>query len=275
MRLSPLTLVSWKFIVNLYKPSQFADMTGITKIRPTISVVFSRLFLNGLAIAMMGVALLTPTKTSAASGIVYQFDNEFSSGTPPAGPAPWITASIQTTTPGTVLLTIENNGLVGSEFVSGFYLNLNTNFSPLNLSISYVSSLGSFTIPSLASGTIERGIDSFKADGDGKYDMLFDFSTGSGTTFGAGESITYQISGIPGLEANDFVYLSAPNGGHGPFFAAAHVQGIGTDGGFSGWVDPSLGAQPILVPEPASGVLVVLGLGLAGFARRSKTRHSR
>jgi hypothetical protein len=249
-------------------------MTGSAKVRPAKWAIFSRIFLRGLVLTLIGSALLSPSTSSAASGITYQFDNEFSSGTPPAGPAPWITASIQTTTPGTVLLTIANNGLIGSEFVSGFYLNLNTNFSPLNLSISYVSSAGSFLIPSVGSGTIERGTDSFKADGDGKYDVLFDFSV-SGSTFGAGESVTYQISGIAGLTADDFVYLSAPNGGHGPFYAAAHVQGIGADGALSGWVDPSLGAQPILVPEPASGVLLALSLGFLGVARRRQTRNCR
>jgi hypothetical protein len=250
-------------------------MTTITRVRPADSKVFSRLFLNAFTIALIVVALLSPTKSSAASGITYQFDNEFSSGTPPAGPAPWVTATIQTVTPGTVLLTVANNGLVGSEFVSGFYLNLNPNFNPLNLSISYVSSSGSFLVPAVGSGTIELGTDSFKADGDGKYDVLFDFSTVSGNTFGAGESITYQISGISGLVADDFVYLSAPNGGHGPFYAAAHVQGIGPIGAFSGWVEPSLGAQPILVPEPTSAALLALSVGFLGFARRSKTRKSR
>ena len=247
-------------------------MTGSTKVRPPQWAVFFRIFLSGLIVILIGMALLSPTKGLAASGITYQFDDEFSSGTPPAGSAPWLTATIQTTSPGTVLLTIANNGLVGSEFVSGFYLNLNTNFNPLNLSISYLSSAGSFTIPSVGAGTIERGIDSFKADGDGKYDLLFDFSTVSGSTFGAGDSITYQISGISGLDANDFVYLSAPNGGPGPFFAAAHVQGIGTDGSLSGWVDPSLGALPILVPEPSSGALLALSVGILGLARRRNSR---
>jgi len=250
-------------------------MTSITRVRPADSKVFSRLFLNALAIALIVVALLSPTKSSAASGITYQFDNEFSSGTPPAGPAPWVTATIQTVTSGTVLLTVANNGLIGSEFVSGFYLNLNTNFNPINLSFSYVSSSGSFLIPNVGSGTIELGTDSFKADGDGKYDVLFDFSTSSGTTFGSGDSVTYQISGISGLVADDFVYLSAPNGGHGPFYAAAHVQGIGPTGALSGWVEPSLGAQLFQVPEPSCGVLLVLSAGLLGFARRSKTRKSR
>src|ERR1051325_3347100 len=250
-------------------------MTSTTRVRSASSVVLPRLILKGLSIALIGVGLLASKECQAASGITYLFDNEFSSGTPPAGPAPWITATIQNVTPGTVQLTIANNGLIGSEFVSGFYINLNTNFSPLNLSISYVSSLGSFTVPSVASGTIERGTDSFKADGDGKYDVLFDFSTVSGTTFGAGESITYQISGISGLTADDFVYLSAPNGGHGPFYSAAHVQGIGADGSLSGWVEPSLGAQPILIPEPSSCALVAVSLGLLGLARRSKVRNPR
>jgi hypothetical protein len=248
-------------------------MTGSAKVRPAKWAVLSKDF--PIIVILIGMALLLPRTSSAASGITYQFDNEFSSGTPPAGPAPWITASIQTVSPGTVQLTIANNGLLGSEFVSGFYLNLNTNFSPLNLSISYVSSSGTFLIPSVGSGTIERGTDSFKADGDGKYDVLFDFSTVSGNTFGAGESVTYQISGISGLTAEDFVYLSAPNGGHGPFYAAAHVQGIGADGALSGWVEPSLGALPILVPEPSSAALLVLSLGFLGFVRRSKVRNSR
>jgi hypothetical protein len=250
-------------------------MTATTRVRLADWVVPSRLFLNALTFAFIVVALLSPTKSSAASGITYQFDNEFISGSPPAGPAPWTTASIQTLTPGTVLLTVANNGLVGSEFVSGFYLNLNPNFNPLNLSISYVSSAGSFLIPNVAFGTIELGTDSFKADGDGKYDVLFDFSTLSGSTFGAGESVTYQISGISGLVADDFAYLSAPNGGRGPFYSAAHVQGIGADGALSGWIEPSLGALPILVPEPSSSVLLALSVGFLGFARRFKTRKSR
>src|SRR5215467_4472191 len=130
-------------------------MTGSAKVRPAKWTICSRIILSGLLFALAGMALLSPTKSSAASGVTYGFDNEFSSGTAPAGPGPWITATIQNSGSGTVLLTVANNGLIGSEFVSGFYLNLNPNFSALNLSISYVSSSGSFTVPSIGSGTIE------------------------------------------------------------------------------------------------------------------------
>ena len=157
---------------------------------------------------------------------------------------------------------------------SGFYLNLNTNFSALNLSVSYISGSGSFAIPSIGAGTIERGTDSFKAGGDGKYDLLFDFSTIAGSTFGSGESVTFQISGIAGLTANDFAFLSAPSGGFGPFYAAAHVQGIGPDS-LSGWIDPSLGAQIIPVPEPSSAAILALSLGALGIWRQSKVRKTR
>src|SRR5262249_29702369 len=95
------------------KPSQCADMTATTRVRLSVSLVRPRLFLNGISIALIGIALLFATRSNAASGITYQFDNEFSSGTPPAGPAPWITATIQNSGPGTVLLTVANNGLIG------------------------------------------------------------------------------------------------------------------------------------------------------------------
>jgi hypothetical protein len=67
------------------------------------------------------------------------------------------------------------------------------------------------------------------------------------------------------LTASSFNFLSAPDGGHGPFYTAAHVQGIGIDGNFSGWVT---------VPEPATWALVTTGgAGLALAARRRWRRR--
>ena len=165
--------------------------------------------------------------------------------------------------PGTVQLTVTNLGLSTGEFVSGLYLNLNPayNSSLGNLLFTPVSSSGSFTAPS-----ISLGVDSFKADGDGKYDILFNFDTSGSGRFEANEAFTYTITGIPGLVSTDFIFLSMPAGGHGPFDAAIHIQGIAI--GDSGWADPSKGGVIVgNVPEPSSGILLVVAMGLVGGGR--------
>src|SRR6185503_10467667 len=94
-------------------------------------------------------------------------------------------------------------------------------------------------VPTLSNGAITEGVNAFKADGDGKYDVLFQFSTTPGDSFTGGEQISYLITGITGLDAMDFYrFLSLPAGGHGPFFAAGHVQAISYGEG-SGWIAPS------------------------------------
>jgi uncharacterized protein (TIGR03382 family) len=60
------------------------------------------------------------------------------------------------------------------------------------------------------------------------------------------------------LVATDFQFLSAPAGGHGPFYVAAHVQGIGAEGDDSGWVT---------TPEPTTFTLAALA-ALALLRRR-------
>jgi hypothetical protein len=208
----------------------------------------------------VGVAsALSFSARTSASEILYQFNTPFPSDPSPAGSAPWIDATFSNATPGTVFLTITNAGFVGSEFASELYFNLNTNLDPNNLVFTLVSSNGIFATPSID----HQNADSYKADGDGKYDMRFNFGTASGTTFTTGDSITYQITGISSLTALDFGYLSAPAGGSGPFYAAGHVQGIPPDGGVSTWIEP--GGGPILivpVPEPVPAVLLGLASGL-------------
>jgi len=164
---------------------------------------------------------------------------------------------------GSVTLTLDNLNLVGGEFVSGWYFNLDPILDPDSLIFSAASSFGGngFDLP-----TIETETNDFKADGDGLYDILFDFSTsgqGGGIhRFGAGETFTVTISGIPGLNAHSFQFLSMPAGGHGPFFTAAHVQGI--NGSDSGWVT---------IPEPSS-MLIGLGasIGAIGLVLRRRAR---
>jgi hypothetical protein len=216
-----------------------------------------------------------------AATVTYDFNHEFSSGTPPASSTtPWLTAVFaDTATAGLVTLTLTAPHLTGSEFVSGWYLNLNPILDPTQLLFSNATvGSGSFSFP-----TITEGVNAYKADGDGKYDVLLSFATSGGLNgnFTLGDTLTYSITGSFGghvLSAADFYYLSAPSGGHGPFYSAAHVQGIGN--GDSGWVEPSGGNSTPGgggTPQTPDGGTTVLLLGSAlvglGLLRRAIVRH--
>jgi len=201
----------------------------------------------------------------SAATLVFDSSYEFSGGTSPEGAAPWLRATFDDGgKSGEVTLTFEAANLVGTEFVSNLYFNLDPVFDPTQLVFGAITKVGSFDDPS-----ISTGVDAFKADGDGKYDLLFGFATsgaGGGIhRFGVGESMSLKISGIAGLVANSFNFLSAPDGGNGPWLTAAHVQSIGRAGG-SGWVT---------VPEPSGVALAALGAGVLGLAGRVARRRGK
>ena len=219
------------------------------------------------------MALWIHPATATATGVLYQFNDVFSysgSASSPAGAAPWIDATFQDTANG-VLLTVNNPGLTGGEFLSELYLNLNPIDTVNNLTFTFVSGSTGVSAPA-----IQTGEDLYKADGDGKYDILLSFSTSNSGRFGAGDSLTYLIAGITGISAADFEFKSAPAGGHGPFYAAAHVQGIaGETGSDSVWIDPALGPQIAPVPEPGPIAFSVVGMGLLSATLWSRRPISR
>jgi hypothetical protein len=224
-------------------------------------------------VAVIGAAMLLTwafTSSAQADFLTIEATFEFSGATPPAGSTPWLTAVFDDeNTPGTVKMKLEATNLVADEFVSVWMFNLDPTLDPTLLSFSEVSRVGTFADP-----TITTGVDAFMADGDGKFDIRVQFSVAGGgaVRFGPGESIIYQISGIAGLSAASFDYLSAPAGGHGPFPMAAHVQGIGEGGEDSGWVT---GDPGILIPEPGSMVLWAMGLvGLLLGGRRLRRQSA-
>lgn len=208
---------------------------------------------------LLAFAVLLLAGRAGATGILYQFNNVFSGNVPPGGPAPWIDATFQTQSNG-VQLTINNAGLSGGEFLSELDFNLNPNYSASaiqGLQFGLVASNGNFGASSIVTGE-----DIKKADGDGYYDINFNFNTASAGQFGAGDYLVYLITGITGLTASDFAFLSSPGGGHGPYYAAAHIQGI--SGGNSVWVQPSNGPVLVPVPEPPAWALLVASIGLWG-----------
>jgi hypothetical protein len=211
-------------------------------------------------IAFLGVPCLSPY-AAAGAGIAFHLSTVFSGSAPVSTNGPWVEAAFRDVSPGLVRLTVTNLNLVRRESLGELYLNLNTNLNPTSLKFSLAGGSGGFDAPK-----ISTGIDLFKADGDGKYDLLFTFTQGGGQNhrFTAGEYLVCDISGIATLTALDFGYLSAPAGGVGPFYAAAHVQRIGS-AGLSGWVAPGGIA---VVPEPSVGALVGVALALLVRMRR-------
>lgn len=216
-------------------------------------------------------ALLTTVAVSssnAALSISFGLDDEFSGGTPPAsGTLPWVEALFSESGPGAVEIQVTAPNLVGAENVLQLYFNLNPDLNPNLLSFVVASSSGSFDLPSFSTG-----VDQFKADGDGQYDVLFDFSSGGnvGTTFTHGDELTLTAMYFGGsITPIDFAYESKPAGGHGPFYAAAHVQNTPNGGGSSGWISAD---TFVVVPEPGTYAAALFLVGAFFFFNR---RHRR
>jgi hypothetical protein len=198
---------------------------------------------------------------------------EFSGATQPAGSAPWLTAKFENNADngaipvGAVRLTMSAANLVANEFAALWYFNLNPSLTPGLLTFTPVS------IGAVASVGISTGVDAFKADGDGWFDISFDFPPPPGAfagKFTSGESVVYDITyGGAGFGVNSFSFSSVPGGGNGTYRTAAHVQGIGSSASGSGWigpVDPPGGA-----PEATSFIIwsmLIVGAGMRASRRR-------
>jgi hypothetical protein len=212
--------------------------------------------LNIRSLAGISAVLLVGALPVLADTVTYDFGSVSSGGTP-AGKDPWVQATFTDAgmPAGTVQLTLNAGNLSGSEFVSGWYFNLNPGLDPTALTFTSSGSSGSFTAPAISTGT-----DGFKAGPDGKFDVLFGFSTANSGQFTSGDSMTLDISGIGGLTANDFNWLSTCAGGNGLYSSAAHIQSIdGSDS--SAWVNPTstlLQNESLDRPVPDNSTTIML-----------------
>jgi hypothetical protein len=132
-----------------------------------------------------------------------------------------------------------------------------------------ITSIVNTSITGATAPSISIGSNSFQADGDGLYDIMFSFVSGPPSgRFNGTDTATFIITGT-GITAQTFNTVSAPAGGAGgPFTSAAHIQGI--SGGCSGWVSTSgpdtNGNDGACGSVPDGGAtLTLLGLALAGI----------
>ena len=217
---------------------------------------------TGIGVAVLA-AMVWPLGASAGV-VTFELDREFSGADDPAGPTPWLTATFDDGgSPGSVRLTMEATNLVGNEFVSRWLFNVKPTIDPTTLGVAFTD------IANVGLSSLTLGFDCCKADGDGFFDMQFNFNNGA---FTSGESAVIDFS-KPGLKAEDFDFLSTGAGNSPEGLAtAAHVQGIGTNDEGSGWITGVDGNGRNL-PEPTSMLLIGAGLlGLGGVVRARRRR---
>lgn len=229
----------------------------------TKSLITACLVAGGLAMTM---------NAAQAAQVTFNLDTVFSTGAvAPDGFGPYAKVVLDDGgTAGSVTMTISLAADIGSANLSQLYLNYDSALVATDNQLFAFDT--NSTGPDADNGQGQNGIftgGQYQADGDGIYDMYFDFppppGNGTANSFDANEWVKYTIT-LPGVTASSFNLLSLTGGGEGPFYAAAHFQTTGPGGKDSAWIGA---VEPIVVPAPAAVWLFGTGLlGLVGIARR-------
>ena len=68
-------------------------------------------------------------------------------------------------------------------------------------------------------------MNAFKADGDGYFDIMFDFPQEEEERFTIGETVVYDITYVEPIDVYAFDFVSDTGGGQGTYHSAAHIGG--------------------------------------------------
>lgn len=209
-----------------------------------------------ILLILLNLFLILPINSNADS-ITFYLNYTFS-GDSPQGSPPWLVANFEDIGTNWVKLTLRATGLINNEFIKGgtkeskgWFFNFNDNLDLNLLSFEYKEGE--------KASEIGKSKNSYKADGDGEFDILFSWEN----KFIKDSYVIYEItSSTQNFSAIDFKFFSNQGGGEGIYYSAAHIQGI--EIGKSGWI----GAKEVTVPE--AGIFMLLGLGLSavGVGRR-------
>jgi hypothetical protein len=217
-----------------------------------------------LSLATLLVLLVGLSASANAGTLTLGLDVEFSGATPPASATtPWVTATFDDSfgDANTVRLTMTTGNLTGNENLEFFYFNFDPALNPNDLSFTAIDVLASDPENGQGDNGIFTGVNGYMANGDGNYDIAFNFPPPPGNNnslFTAGESVIYDLTYSSAITASSFNFLSEEDGGQGTFLAAAHIQRI--NGNDSGWIG--------VVPEPGTASLLGLGLVVLAAKRR-------
>lgn len=222
--------------------------------------IFKKTIFKNLVFGALLTIILAAGTGAAHASLSFDPSNTFS-GTAPAGS---LTADF-TDVAGGVQLVITSNLASGENLDPGkaLYFNVNPSDDSILSKLSFAL-IGNTNFNQQAA--VLTGADSFKADGDGYYDINFTF-TPSTKAFTPGESQTYKITTTSGtISANDFTqYYSSVGGGTGEWLAAAHVQNTPSGGSGSAWVGGTT-----VTPTPIPSAIWLFGSGLVGLAGMRK-----
>jgi hypothetical protein len=208
----------------------------------------------------LGMAAVAAMQLNA-SALQFGLTGEFSNGTAPTGATPWGTVNLTDTGKGVLVTFDVGNNNIGK--LSEWYLNYDPTKDVSKLRFTAVN-----TWDVLAWGA-DTGVNAFKADGDGTYDIRFQFSTVF-NSFSTGDTLSFLVTSKDGADLNpdDFNFVSV-GGAKGSFHTAAHVLDLfGTCG--SGWVgDPTSSSNTDGVPD-GFWTVTLLGMGIVTieFLRR-------